>query len=239
MGCWQRRGAGARQGRAIPRSQQRDRGYPAIGWLGWGLAVAQPAKEFGQAGAFAVHKDADAVKLGGKPEHDADGNQHEQDGEQNLPCRGHLRAHAEEHDDGGAGREERGDDDPFGFRIAGDEGDEGEAEPDGDGGERGVLLEFLLAFERSAQAGEEGGVEGVAEQEVDNEEDNLLNADGEVPLAGECLGGEAGGGEGAGCAYPDADLGEADCADADELAGQQILGAGGGSITSKMRLVFS
>src|ERR1035438_5393625 len=81
------------------------------------LAVAQPAQQLGQGGSLAVHQDADAVEARGEPKRGPYAEDHKGDGNRELPERRRLRGHAQEHDNGRRGREERGRDGPERVRI--------------------------------------------------------------------------------------------------------------------------
>ena len=72
----------------------------------WTLAVADPAEQFGQRGALAIHEDADSIDARGEPE-DAPGGERQQDyGDRNLPHWHFRKAHARDHDVGRGEREE-------------------------------------------------------------------------------------------------------------------------------------
>ena len=76
------------------------------------LAVAEPAEDFREGGALAVHEDTDSIEARREPQSTPDCEQQEADGSSYLPNRGHLQLDAREHDIRRGEREERCSDGP-------------------------------------------------------------------------------------------------------------------------------
>ena len=91
------------------------------------LAVAEPAEDFREGGALAVHEDADSIEAGREPQGAPYGDEQEADRSCYLPDRGHLQLDARQHDIRRGEREERCGDGPDGIGIFHQQGESSHA----------------------------------------------------------------------------------------------------------------